>query len=48
MNAYRDIFLNNQWPDWSTLLYPAVLSVLLLAAGFAVFKRLQHDILDEV
>lgn len=48
MAAYRDIFLNNQWPDWATLLYPAALSVLLLAAGFVVFKRLQHDILDEV
>jgi lipopolysaccharide transport system permease protein len=48
MNAYRDIFLNNQWPDWASLLYPLALSVLLLGAGFVVFKRLQHDILDEV
>lgn len=48
MNAYRNIFIHDQWPDWATLLFPGLLSLGLLLAGFVVFKRLQNEILDEV
>lgn len=48
MNAYRSILVHDQWPVWETLVFPAALSVGLLAAGALVFKRLQNEILDEV
>ena len=48
MNAYRNIFIHDQWPDWATLWFPGLLSLGLLLAGFVVFKRLQNEILDEV
>ncbi len=48
MMAYRRIFIDSHWPDWASLTWPALLSLLLLASGVAVFARLQHEILDEV
>jgi len=48
VSAMQDIFLEVRPPDWSTLLYPSVLAVLLLALGLLVYLRLGGEIVDEL
>jgi lipopolysaccharide transport system permease protein len=46
--AYRKIFVQGQLPDPVALVYPALITIALIALGLFAYIRLQHDILDEV
>ena len=37
--AYRDVFLNQQWPDWIYLGGVLLFSILLIASSTAVINR---------
>src|SRR5689334_6252711 len=39
VHALQSIFVQHAWPDWSSLLYPAVLSVALGMLSAAMFRR---------
>jgi len=48
IRAMQNIFLDHRSPDWSTLIYPAALAILIiLVAGYA-FERLSDDLVDEL
>lgn len=42
------VFLENRVPPWSTLAYPTVATIALLILGFAAFRRLSGEIVDEL
>lgn len=44
--VYQRALLLNQWPDWSTLVVPSVLAVVLVLASFALFRRASADLVD--
>jgi lipopolysaccharide transport system permease protein len=44
----QTIFLEDRVPDWSTLLYPAVVAMIFLALGLVAFRRLSGEIVDEL
>ena len=48
IRAYQGIFLDKVAPDWSSLIYPAVLAALFGALGMYSFFRLQGEIVDEL
>ena len=48
MDAFHAIFIGHAFPQWSGLIYPAVLAALLLALGGASFVRLAGEIVDEL
>lgn len=44
----QTIFLDDRVPDWSTLVYPAVLATVFIALGLLVFRRLSGEIVDDL
>lgn len=46
--AMQGIFLDGRVPDWSSLLYPAVLALGLLALSLLAYQRLGDEIVDEL
>jgi len=44
----QTIFLDHTVPDWSSLLYPAVLAAVLLFGALRAFRALSADIVDEL
>lgn len=46
--AYHAIFSEQAFPQWSTLVYPAVLALFLLVFGGGAFLRLAGEIVDEL
>jgi len=48
MDALHAIFVEQAFPHWSGLVYPAILAVFLLALGGASFLRLSGEIVDEL
>jgi lipopolysaccharide transport system permease protein len=48
VRAYQGIFLDHAAPDWSTLVYPAILTAVLAYLGMNAFFRLQGEIVDEL
>lgn len=46
--AIQTIFVDRLWPDWSLLVYPLVLALLLLALGARAFWRLSDDLVDDL
>jgi lipopolysaccharide transport system permease protein len=46
--AMHAIFLDARAPDWQSLLYPLILSGLLLALGLLAYRRLGGEIVDEL
>ncbi|HRD32791.1 MAG TPA: ABC transporter permease [Rhodocyclaceae bacterium] len=48
IRAHQTIFLEQTMPDWPHLVYPAVLTVILLFVGMYAFHRLQGEIVDEL
>lgn len=48
IHAYQGIFLDKAVPDWSSLIYPTVLAVVLIFLGMYAFLRLQGEIVDEL
>jgi lipopolysaccharide transport system permease protein len=48
IQGYQSIFLEQTFPDWTGLIYPGVLAVILCIAGIWTFRRLQGEIVDEL
>lgn len=46
VNAYQDVFVKNEFPDFSTLIYPTTLSILALAIAYVTFRRASPDMTD--
>jgi lipopolysaccharide transport system permease protein len=48
VHAMQQVFLENRWPDWVSLAYPALLGVLLALLARATFGRLADELVDEL
>ena len=48
IDAYREIILYYRAPDWITLFYPLLLSMVMLFAGYRYFKRRERYLSDYV
>ena len=48
VEAYHAIFLQQAFPQWGTLIYPALLALVLLGLGGVAFLRLSGEIIDEL
>jgi lipopolysaccharide transport system permease protein len=46
--AYQRIFLDQQWPDFASLLPLALMTVGLLAVGLGFFLRHAGEMVDEL
>ena len=46
--AYQTILVTGQWPNWQTLWPVAMLSLLLCALGFSLFKTHAGEMVDEL
>jgi lipopolysaccharide transport system permease protein len=44
----QKIMLTHQWPSWSSLTYPFILSVVICIWAIRLFKRHQDDMMDEL
>lgn len=47
-DAYHAIFAQQVFPNWGSLVYPAVLALFLLCFGGVAFLRLSGEIIDEL
>lgn len=43
---YQNVILLNEFPDWSSLLYPGIVAAALFSLSFTVFKRASPDLVD--
>lgn len=48
VTAYQDIFVHGRWPEWSSMVCPAVLAVLFCAVGMQMFRKRVGEIVDEL
>jgi len=48
MAGFQGVLVSGQWPQWSSLIYPAVLAVLLCLLGMRLFRRHAGDMVDEL
>jgi ABC-type polysaccharide/polyol phosphate export permease len=48
IEAFRSVLWHLEFPGWSRLAYLAVLSVLILAAGWSFFQRKSRDVSEEL
>lgn len=48
LGALQEILSRNTWPNWSTLLYPATLSLLLTLAAIRLYRLHSAEIVDEL
>lgn len=48
MAAAQGILVQGQWPQWSTLLYPLLLTLALCLLGLRLFRRHGADMVDEL
>lgn len=48
IEAFQVTMVQHVWPDWSTLLYPFVLSIVLCLAGFRLFRKHAGEMVDEL
>lgn len=48
ISAIQGVVLQGAWPDWKTLLYPAVAGILLCMLGWHLFRRHSGDMVDEL
>ena len=46
--TYQEIVLRNAWPTWASLWPVAVLAALSLAAGYAAFRNLSSELVDQL
>jgi lipopolysaccharide transport system permease protein len=46
--AYQGIFVARQWPNWSSLLMPAVVAALLCWLGLRLFRKRSGEMVDEL
>jgi len=48
VDSMHKIFVNNQMPDWTSLLYVLILGMVLLILGLYLFRRHSGDMVDEL
>jgi lipopolysaccharide transport system permease protein len=48
INAYQNILVFGKNPEWSALLYPVVLSLLMCIAGYFLYKNAFNQMVDEL
>ena len=48
INAYHDIFVNQQSPDWSSLYYIAALTLIFAFTGYRLFLKHGGEMVDEL
>lgn len=48
ISAYQGIFVNGLWPDWPTLLSPAVAALLLCVLAMRLFRKRSGEMVDEL
>jgi lipopolysaccharide transport system permease protein len=48
VGAYQGVFVNSQWPNWISLIYPLALGFILCMAGFYLFRRHVGEMVDEL
>ncbi|WP_342246006.1 ABC transporter permease [Pseudomonas sp. OTU5201] len=48
MQAYQELFLKGSWPNWASLMPLCVISLLLCAAGLALFRGRSGEMVDEL
>lgn len=46
--SYQSIVLENRWPDWSSLWWPALVTVIVSTLGLVAFRRLSGEMVDEL
>ena len=46
--AYQRIFVSAQWPDWSSLVIPALVSIALCVLGLRLFRKRAGEMVDEL
>ena len=44
----QTIFLEDRVPEWSLLIYPTVVAILLVGLGLVAFRKLSGEIVDEL
>lgn len=48
MAAMQGILVQGQWPAWSSLIYPLILTIILCTLGMRLFRRHSGDMVDEL
>lgn len=48
VTSYQAIFVQGQWPDWTSLGFPLVLGSMLCYFGLQLFQRHSGDMVDEL
>lgn len=48
IGSYQRIFVSQQWPDWSALVYPLVLGLVLCALGLRMYRQHVGEMVDEL
>jgi lipopolysaccharide transport system permease protein len=48
MAGFQGVLVYGQWPQWPSLIYPAVLATLLCLLGMRLFRRHAGDMVDEL
>jgi lipopolysaccharide transport system permease protein len=48
ISGYHAIFLKAQWPDWSSLWFVTVLSIIICGFGLRLFRRNAGEMVDEL
>lgn len=48
IGAYQTVLVNGRWPDWQSLLFVALLSLLLCALAIRLFRKRSGEMVDEL
>ena len=48
MAGFQGALVSGQWPNWASLIYPAVLAALLCLLGMRLFRKHAGDMVDEL
>ena len=48
MNSYQNVFLYNQWPDWSSLTPLLIIGLVLCAMALHLFRQRVGEMVDEL
>jgi len=48
IGAYQTILVNGRWPDWQSLIFAALLSLLLCVLAIRLFRKRSGEMVDEL
>ena len=48
VHAYQNVFVSNQCPDWSSLIYPLILGIIMCFVGLRLFRLHVGEMVDEL